>query len=158
MKNSIKRGLSFGLTSGIITTLGLMVGMYSTIESKQVVIGAIVTIAVADALSDALGIHLSEESQVKSDTKNIWLSTIFTFLTKFLVATTFVIPVLIFPLSLAIIISVLWGFSLLVLFNYYIAKQKNENPTSVIVEHVTIALIVIIVTYYLGIFVKGYFG
>ncbi|GAI31399.1 unnamed protein product, partial [marine sediment metagenome] len=39
MKHSIKTGFSFGLTSGIITTLGLMVGLHSSTGSKLVVIG-----------------------------------------------------------------------------------------------------------------------
>ena len=29
MKESLKTGISFGLTSGVITTLGLMVGLHS---------------------------------------------------------------------------------------------------------------------------------
>jgi hypothetical protein len=63
MKHSWKVGLSFGLTSGIITTLGLMVGLNSSTNSKLVVIGGIMTIAIADSPSDALGIHVSEESE-----------------------------------------------------------------------------------------------
>jgi len=55
--------MSFGLTSGIITTLGLIVGLHSGTHSKLAVIGGILTIAMADALSDALGIHVSEESE-----------------------------------------------------------------------------------------------
>ena len=53
MEVSIKKGVSFGLTSGTITTLGLMVGLYSGTQSRLVVLGGIVTIAIADALSDA---------------------------------------------------------------------------------------------------------
>ena len=55
--------MSFGLTSGIITTLGLIVGLHSGTHSKLAVIGGILTIAMADAFSDALGIHVSEESE-----------------------------------------------------------------------------------------------
>ena len=54
MKQSLKTGFSFGLTSGVITTLGLMVGLNAGTHSRLAVIGGIVTIAVADALSDAL--------------------------------------------------------------------------------------------------------
>ncbi len=59
LKHSLKIGFSFGLASGIITTLGLIVGLHSGTHSKKVVIGGILTIAIADAFSDALGIHLS---------------------------------------------------------------------------------------------------
>ena len=53
--HSVTVGLSFGLTSGIITTLGLMVGLYSGTHSRLAVLGGILTIAIADSFSDALG-------------------------------------------------------------------------------------------------------
>ena len=109
MKNSWKTGLSFGLTSGVITTLGLMVGLHSGTHSRAVVIGGIATIAMADALSDALGIHVSEESKNSSPARQIWEATLATFVAKFVIALTFMVPVLFYPLSLAIGISVGWG-------------------------------------------------
>jgi len=60
MKRQLEVGLSFGLTSAIITTLSLIVGLIPGTESKIVVIGGILTIVIADAFSDALGINLSE--------------------------------------------------------------------------------------------------
>ena len=51
MKQSLKTGFSFGLMSGVITPLGLMVGLNAGTHSRLAVIGGIVTIAVADALS-----------------------------------------------------------------------------------------------------------
>ena len=91
MRHSIKVGFSFGITSGIITTLGLMVGLYSGTGSKLVVIGGILMIAIADAFSDALGIHVSEESEGKHSQKEIWESTLSTFLFKFIFASIFII-------------------------------------------------------------------
>ena len=38
MRLSIRKGFSFGLTSGIITTLGLIVGLHSGTHSKMIVI------------------------------------------------------------------------------------------------------------------------
>ena len=72
MKKSIKKGFSFGLTSGIITTLGLIVGLYSITESKLAVIGGILVIAIADAFSDAMGIHVSEESDIRNSKREVW--------------------------------------------------------------------------------------
>ena len=97
-KESLRTGFCFGLTSGIITTLGLMVGLNSGTGSKLAVIGGILTIAVADAFSDALGIHISEESENAHSTREVWESTVFTFASKFLVAMTFIVPVLLFDL------------------------------------------------------------
>ena len=150
MKHSIKTGFSFGLTSAIITTLGLMVGLHSGTHSKPVVIGGILTIAIADAFSDALGIHISEESENRHTTKEIWESTLSTFLFKFVFALTFVIPVLLLQLSTAIIVSVIWGLLLLGTFSFYIAKEQKTKTWMVIAEHLLIALVVIIITHYVG--------
>ncbi|GAI38509.1 unnamed protein product, partial [marine sediment metagenome] len=90
-----------------------MVGIHSGTRSRIAVIGAILTIAIADAFSDALGIHISEESENKHTTREIWESTISTFLSKLIFAMTFIVPVLFLKLDLAIIISILWGLFLL---------------------------------------------
>ena len=150
MKHSLKTGFSFGLTSGIITTLGLMVGLHSGTHSRIAVIGGIITIAIADAFSDALGIHVSEESENKHPTKEIWESTIFTCLFKFLSALTFIIPILLFQLSTAIITGIVWGLSLLGLFSLLIAKEQKIKPWRAVTEHLTIALMVIVITHLIG--------
>ena len=149
-KHSIKTGLSFGLTSAIITTLGLMVGLHSGTKSKLVVIGGILIIAIADAFSDALGIHMSEESENTHSTKEIWESTIATFLAKFIFSSTFIIPLLIFSLNTAIVVSVLYGLVLLSLFSLYMAKEQGEKTWKVIGEHLLIAIVVILLTHYVG--------
>jgi len=158
MKHSLIVGFSFGLTSGIITTLGLMVGLHSGTHSKLVVIGGVLTIAIADAFSDALGIHISEESENKHTTKEIWESTIATFLSKFVFALAFIVPVLLFQLTTAIIVSVVWGLSLLGFFSFYIAKGQKVNPWKVVIEHLVIALVVIIMTHYAGEWISSAFG
>jgi VIT1/CCC1 family predicted Fe2+/Mn2+ transporter len=151
INTSIKKGFSFGLVSGIITTLGLIVGLHSGTHSKLVVLGGIITIAVADAFSDALGVHVSEESEIKHSIKEIWTSTISCFLAKFFFALTFSIPVLLFELNIAIVVSVVYGLFLIAIFSYYIAKQeKTEKPVKVILEHIVIAILVILITHYIG--------
>ncbi|MCD4760684.1 hypothetical protein K8R42_02180 [bacterium] len=149
MKPAIKKGLSFGLTSGVITTLGLMVGLYAGTASSAAVLGGILTIAIADSMSDALGIHMSEES-TNSDHSHVWAATIATFVTKFLFALTFAIPVLLFDLTTAVIISIVWGLLALIIINYKMAVAKKENPGKLIFEHLSIAILVIVATYLVG--------
>ena len=158
MKHSLKTGFSFGLTSGIITTLGLIVGLNSSTHSKPVIIGGILTIAIADAFSDALGIHISEESESKHSTKEIWESTISTFVTKFVFAMTFVAPILLLQLTTAIIVSIIWGLSLLAMFSLYISKGQRIKPWKAIMEHMIIAIVVIGITHYVGVWVGSTFG
>jgi VIT1/CCC1 family predicted Fe2+/Mn2+ transporter len=156
MKHTLKTGISFGLTSGIITTLGLMVGLNSGTGSKMVIIGGILMIAIADAFSDALGIHVSEESENRHSPKEIWESTAYTFLSKFVFSLTFLAAILIFPLALAIKINIIWGLSLLSLFSFYIAKNQKENPLKVTAEHLGIALLVITLTHLAGDWINSF--
>jgi vacuolar iron transporter family protein len=150
MKDSIRTGVTFGLTSGVITTLGLMVGLHSGTHSRLVVIGGILMIAIADSFSDALGIHISEESENVHTIKQIWASTVATFLSKFLFTLTFVIPVLIFSLSIAMVVGLVWGMSVLTILSYVMAKQQDKKPWVVILEHLFITFVVITITHFLG--------
>lgn len=156
--HSMRVGLSFGLTSGIITTLGLMVGLNSGTHSRLVVLGGILTIAIADAFSDALGIHVSEESENKHTPGEIWTSTFSTFFSKFFTALTFLVPVLLFELQTAVRVAVVWGLLLLSLFSLRIAREQNVKPWKVIAEHLSIAVIVIIATHYIGSLISSVFG
>ncbi|MCP4366454.1 MAG: hypothetical protein GY800_14325 [Planctomycetes bacterium] len=150
MRLSIRKGFSFGLTSGVITTLGLIVGLHSSTHSALVIIGGILVIAIADACSDALGIHISEEYENKHTTREIWEATVTTFLSKFIVTLTFIVPVLLFPLSTAITVNVIWGLSLMAVFSFYMAREQGVSPYLVVIEHLAIAVFVIIVTHYVG--------
>ncbi|MDP2767714.1 MAG: VIT1/CCC1 transporter family protein [Candidatus Methanoperedens sp.] len=158
MRHSLKIGLIFGLTSGIITTIGLIMGLHAGTHSRLVVIGGVSTIAIADAFSDALGIHISEESERRHINKEIWESTLATFLAKFVFASTFIAPLLLFPLSTAIIVSVVWGLSLLDILSFFIAREQKIKPWKVIVEHLAIAMVVIVLTHYAGDWISKMFG
>lgn len=158
MKLSLRKGFSFGLASGVITTLGMMVGVHASTHSKVAVIGGIIAIAIADAFSDAVGIHISEESENKHSAREIWEATFSTFVSKFAFALTFVIPVLLFDLFTAVVISVVWGLSLITVFSYYLAKLQNIEPYKVILEHLSIVVLVIAATHYVGSWIATVFN
>ncbi len=158
MKTSWKTGISFGLTSGVITTLGLMVGLHSGTHSRAIVISGILTIAIADAMSDALGIHVSEESKNSVPVSQVWEATLATFAAKFVISVTFVVPVVIGPLDQAIVISVVWGLFLLTVLSFFIARAQTIAPWKVIGEHLLIALCVVAITHAVGDWVNGFVG
>jgi VIT1/CCC1 family predicted Fe2+/Mn2+ transporter len=135
-----------------------MVGLHSGTHSKLAVIGGVLTIAIADAFSDALGIHISEESENKHTALEIWESTIATFLSKFLFALTFLVPVFAFELSTAVLVSSVWGLSVLALLSLAIAHEQNQNPWTVVAEHMAIALVVIAATHYVGRWISAAFS
>lgn len=158
MRHSVKIGIIFGLTSGIITTIGLIVGLHAGTHSRLAVIGGVLTIAIADAFSDAMGIHISEESESRHINKEIWESTLATFTAKFIFASAFIIPLLLLQLSTAIIVSVVWGLSLLSILSYFIAREQKIKPWKVIVEHLVIAMVVIVLAHYAGDWISKAFG
>ncbi len=157
MKHSFKVGFSFGLTSGIITTLGLMVGLAAGTNSRLAVIGGILTIAIADAFSDALGIHVSEEAENEHTTKEIWTSTLATFVTKAAFASLFIVPVLAFSLDTAVIVSIAVGILMIGIFSYIVARQEKAKPWEVIGEHVLIATLVVVTTHFVGVWINATF-
>lgn len=150
MNKAIRKGLSFGLISGIITTLGLIVGLDSATHSTKIILGSIFIIAIADGLSDAFGIHVSEESDVKTTTKSVWQSTFATFFAKLVFALSFTIPIIFFDLSVAIPICIGWGFGLIGAFSARIAKINKEKIYKPVLEHLSLATFVIIATYLIG--------
>ena len=150
MSLSVKKGISFGITSGVITTLGMIVGVNATTSSRLAVIAAIVAIAIADAFSDAVAMHVSEESEGVHSRKDIWEATLTTFIAKFVFALTFVIPVWFLSLELAVIIDIIWGLLIMTLFNIFLARSQKESVLRVVVEHLAIAIVVVSITFFVG--------
>lgn len=153
-----RTGLFFGATSGVITTIGLIVGLNSGTRSITAVLGGILVIAVADALSDALGIHLAEEANPNTTHAHVWSATIMTFLTKFVFSISFAVPLLLLPLASAVMASVAWGLFVIVVLSYFLARAQGEAPFAIIVEHVGIAILVVIFSHYIGVWVARTFG
>ncbi len=109
-------------------------------------------------MSDALGIHISKEAEDTLTKKELWLATALTFVTKFTIAGTFIIPILLVPLSTAILISVVWGLSVLAFLSLMLARSRRVAPLPVVAEHVGIALVVIIATHFIGDWVSQAFS
>src|SRR5574341_64307 len=158
LKAGLQTGLTFGLTSGVITTLGLIVGLHSGTHSKLAVIGGILTIAVADAMSDALGIHISKEAENAFRPTHLWTATFATFVSKLLMAGTFILPVLILGFPTAIVVSVAWGLVVLGVLSYAMARAQGSRPLVVVAEHFVIALAVVVIAHALGDWVAATFG
>jgi VIT1/CCC1 family predicted Fe2+/Mn2+ transporter len=148
-------GISFGLTTAVITSLGMIFGIHSATSSKLAVVAGIVVMAIADGLSDAVSLHTAEEAEVdkgrgKHTPKEIWLTTLFAFLSVSGFTLTFAIPILLFPFETALFLTLAWGMLLLVLLNFNIAKIRKEKPIRLISEHILLAIITIILSHLVG--------
>jgi len=153
-----RTGLFFGATSGVITTLGLITGLNAGTHSVTAVLGGIFVIAVADAMSDALGIHLAEEANPNATTQHIWSATISTFLNKFIFAISFAVPLLLLPLDQAVIASLLWGMLVIIVLSYFLARAQEAPPVLIVAEHLGIAILVVVLSHLIGEWVSRTFS
>ena len=153
-----RTGLFFGATSGVITTLGLIIGLNAGTHSVTAVLGGIFVIAVADAMSDALGIHLAEEANPNATTQHIWSATISTFLNKFIFAISFAVPLLLLPLDQAVIASLLWGMLVIIVLSYFLARAQKASPVLIVAEHLGIAILVVVLSHLIGEWVSRTFN
>ena len=71
---------------------------------------------------------------------------------------SFLIPILLFNLDTAVWVSIAWGIMILGIISYLMALDQKESPLHTIGEHLSIALIVIFITHYVGDFISGKFG
>jgi VIT1/CCC1 family predicted Fe2+/Mn2+ transporter len=147
---------SFGATSAIVTSLALIVSLSKTINPKLSIIGSLLVIAIADNISDSLGIHIYQESELKKS-KAVRVSTFFNFLTRFLVILIFILLVAFLPIGYSVIFSIVWGVSLLTLLSYLIAKEQKANPYLAILQHLAIAIVVIVVSLFLSEWIRDIF-
>jgi CBS-domain-containing membrane protein len=108
MRPSVKTGLSFGVTSGVITMLGLMVGLRCNVRRQT--------------------FYRLELRRA----------------------------VLLAPLPTAVLVSVLWGLSLLALLSFVLARAQRIAPWKVIGEHLVIALCVVTVSHYVGDWIQAW--
>lgn len=156
MSSGTESGAHFGLTSGVVTPLGLLVGLHSGTGSALAVVGGLLTIAIADAMSDALGIHVSKEAE-QAPTREVWKATATTFVAKFLMAISFVVPVLLFSLGVAVAVSIVWGLGVLAVVSHRLARAQGSRPLPIIAEHLGSAVLVILVTHRVGVWVAATF-
>jgi VIT1/CCC1 family predicted Fe2+/Mn2+ transporter len=152
-----RTGLFFGATSGVITTIGLIAGLNAGTHSVAAVLGGIFVIAVADAMSDALGIHLAEEANPNATSRHVWAATISTFFNKFIFAISFAVPLLLLPLKEAVLASVAWGMLVIIVLSYFLARAQKTSPAAIIAEHLGIAVLVVVLSHLIGVWVGNTF-
>lgn len=134
---------SFGATSAVVTSLALIIGLSGT--TKVTVILSLAVFAIADNISDSLGIHIFQESDLKKP-KVVRTSTFSNFFTRLLITAVFILLVAVFPAAYSVMFSIAWGFLLLSILSYHIAKRQKADPYSAILQHLAVAIAVIAVT------------
>jgi vacuolar iron transporter family protein len=147
-----KNNLFFGSTAAVITNLGILTGLYGASNPKATIIAGILVIGIADNISDTLGIHIYQEAEgIKS--KKVWLYSLGNYASRLAVSFLFVFFVAVLPIPLALGYSLAVGFLLIALISFSIARHNKTNPVLAIIEHLAVALLVIVVSRFLGNFI-----
>jgi len=150
------RNYIFGSSAAILTDVSLIVGLGSARAGKGPILAGLLTIAVADNISDSLGIHLYKESEGYGQRLSL-LSTTLNFLSRLLISCTFIAIVLVLPMAHALYVGLVWGLLLIVLISYLISRRNRDNPVKEMVTHVLVAVVVIALSRYLGHAIAAYF-
>ena len=143
------RNYIFGSSAAIITDVSLIVGLGSARTGKGPILVGLLTIAVADNISDSLGIHLYKESEGCGE-KLTLLATILNFVSRLLISCTFIAIVLVLSLGQAVLVGLIWGLLLIIFISYLLSRSNKDNPVTEIVKHVFIAIMVIVLSRFLG--------
>jgi VIT1/CCC1 family predicted Fe2+/Mn2+ transporter len=146
----------FGSAAAIITNTSLIVGLGSARAGKGPIIGGLLTIALADNISDSLGFHLYNETD-RSGARLTVLATSLYFASRLLVSSSFVAIVLILSVPQAILVAIVWGLLLLTLLSYLITKSNRKNSLREIARHVLVAVVVISLSRVVGSLIAEHF-
>jgi vacuolar iron transporter family protein len=147
---------SFGAVSAVITSLALIISFDVNNNAKLGVVGSLLVIALADNISDTLGIHVYQEGEYASFRK-VWKLTLTNFLARIFVILFFILFVLFLSPTFAIFFSVVYGYTILIVISYVVAKKRNLSSEKIIIEHLVIATCVLGLSKYLTVAIKSIF-
>lgn len=144
---------SFGMTSAVVTSLAFIVGLGGS--SKIAIVVSLLIFAVADNVSDSLGLHIFQESDLKQSGV-VSISTFSNFFTRLSVVAVFILMVALLPMEYAVVASLGYGISLLSVLSYLIAEERKANRLFSILEHIGVATLVVALSYVLRVLITSF--
>lgn len=144
------RQLSFGGTSAIVTSMGLIVGLNAAAVSRSAVFGSLLIVAIADNLADSLSVHIYQESERMAERRAL-RTTAANFVTRLCVSLTFAAILLAVPAPVSVYLSLAWGFLILSGLSILVARARGIRAVPEVLTHVCVAIVVIVVSRVLGV-------
>src|SRR5512143_3698529 len=95
--------VSFGGTAAIVTSVALIFGLDAATATKSAIVSGLLIVALADNLTDALSMHIYQESERRLEAREAFILTWSNFVTRLAVALTFVLLVLLLPVGSALV-------------------------------------------------------
>ena len=151
------RQVSYGGTAAIVTNMAMLIGLSAAMATKSAIVSALAVVALGDNLTDSLSIHVYQESE-RLDGPKAFVTTIANFTTRLLLSASFILFVILLPMNTAIAVSGAWAFLLLTGLTYLLARERRQRAFPEIVKHMTVALMVVIASEGIGMWVSRYLG
>ena len=149
--------LSFGSTAAIVTSMALIFGLDAATATKSTIVSGLLIVALADNLTDALSMHVYEESHGRLQPREAFLATFSNFLARLAISLSFVLLVALLPPASAVIASGAMGLGLLVVLTWAISRERKVSLVAEMIKHVATALAVILVARGVGTFIAAQF-
>ena len=147
--------MSFGTSSAIVTSVGLIVGFGAANIAKPTIVAGLLIVGLADNVTDSLSIHIYQELE-RLNEGTAFRATLGNFATRLFVSLSFVLLVLIFSGVNSILASLAWGVLLLVGLTWCVARSRNASALTEIAKHLAIAGIVVAVSRVTETFINTY--
>jgi hypothetical protein len=149
--------VSFGGTAAIVTSVALIFGLDAATATKSTIVSGLLIVALADNLTDALSMHVYQESERRLEPREAFIATWSNFVTRLLLALTFVLLVVLFPIASAVVASAVWGLALLVALTWAIARERKVGFAAELGKHCAAALAVVLASRGIGAFITARF-
>ncbi len=130
--------ISYGGTAAIVTSTALINGLSAADATRSIIISALLIAAIADNLTDALSVHIFQESE-QLDQTDAFRGTITNFFTRLFLCISFVLLVWLFPRAYATTVATLWGALLLATLTYLVARERKVKPLPEVLKHMLVA-------------------
>lgn len=132
------RRISYGGTAAVVTSTALISGLGAANATAPLIVSALLIAALADNLTDALSIHVFQESEQLAE-KEAFAGTATNFFARLLLCLSFVPLVVLFPPAHAAALAVLWGAFLLATLSYLVARERKVAPMPEVLKHLFVA-------------------
>jgi hypothetical protein len=141
--------ISYGGTAAAVTCTALVSGLSAADATKPIIVSALLIAALADNLTDALSVHVYQESE-RLDQRDAFTATVTNFVARLLLCMSFVLLIGLFSAAHATEAAIVWGTALLATLSYLMARERNVKPMPEVFKHLLIASAAIIVSKAIG--------
>jgi VIT1/CCC1 family predicted Fe2+/Mn2+ transporter len=149
------RRYSFGSTSAIVTSLGIIVGFDVATAPRAAIVAGLLIIGIADNISDSLSIHVYQESE-NLEGRAALRATLTNFSARLVVALAFVAIVLVVPKPRLVAASLACGLLLLGVLTYLVAHARGVSAPREVAKHLAVAAAVIVVSRLIGAWIASH--